>query len=147
MLAVGWMNLKKTDWFSVGSDEKKKRAEAETLGLVYLVQKEARLSAAEKQQYGSFLEKDFFTKNDFDDLDKFYGSAWDRLTDDGKAQMSHRVWEVLMLSKHMLQIRNGASKMLQAFCHLSIDAGQTCAGRLENHQRSVAGICSLLSRC
>lgn len=73
--------------------DRKKADQFQNVAVMYLVQRETRLSAAEREQYGSFLEKRFFTRSDFDELDGFYGSAWDRLTDDGKAQMSHRVWE------------------------------------------------------
>ena len=85
---------------SFSSEDKKKKTETENLAVAFYVQHETRLSAAEKQQYGSFLEKDFFTRSDFDELDKFYASAWDRLTDEGKAQMSHRVWEGVRASEY-----------------------------------------------
>jgi hypothetical protein len=58
-----------------------------------LVAQETALNQRERQQYGAFIQKEFFTKNDFTALEDFYASAWDRLTDGGKAQMSHRVWE------------------------------------------------------
>ncbi len=56
-------------------------------------QAEVALSARERAQYQSFLEQEYFTKADFSKLEKFYQSAWDKLSDDGKAEMSHRVWE------------------------------------------------------
>ena len=58
-----------------------------------LAQKEAALNTAEKETYGGFLGKTFFTRKDFGNLEKFYAQTWDRLSESGKEQMSHRVWE------------------------------------------------------
>ena len=54
---------------------------------------EAKLNAEERQQYEEFLGKEAFTKADFSKLERFYQSAWDRLSEDGRAEMSHRIWE------------------------------------------------------
>ena len=56
-------------------------------------QKEARLSESEKQTYSGFLAKEFFTKRDFGKLELFYAHTYDRLSEGGKDEMSHRVWE------------------------------------------------------
>ena len=70
-----------------------REAEArEQVAVAYLAQKEAALSAAEKQTYSGFLNKPFFTKNDFGNLEQFYSRTWDRLSESGKDEMSHRVW-------------------------------------------------------
>ena len=58
-----------------------------------LVAKEKGLSAAEQETYGGFLKETFFTKKDFGKLEQFYAHSWDRLTEGGKDEMSHRVWE------------------------------------------------------
>ena len=65
----------------------------EQLGVAALVERESRLTLGEKEQYGSFLKLDWFTKSNFEDLDQFYSSSWDRLSEEGKTQMSYRVWE------------------------------------------------------
>jgi hypothetical protein len=57
------------------------------------VERETALSENDKQTYDGFLREDFFTKKDFGRLDKFYSQTWDRLTEGGKTEMSHRMWE------------------------------------------------------
>jgi hypothetical protein len=74
-------------------DDERRKADAQLVAVVQLVAQETALNQRERQQYGAFIQKEFFTKNDFTALEDFYASAWDRLTDGGKAQMSHRVWE------------------------------------------------------
>lgn len=76
-----------------GEKERREAEKYQNLVVGYLVQQEAHLSAAEQAQYGSFLEKPFFTRNDFEELDQFYGSAYDRLSERGKSELSFRVWE------------------------------------------------------
>lgn len=63
------------------------------LAMAYKAQQEAKLNAEEQRQYAEFLEKEHFTKSDFGKLESFYTNTWDRLSEDGKAEMSHRVWE------------------------------------------------------
>jgi hypothetical protein len=58
-----------------------------------LVANETALNPQERQQYGDFLKEKFFTKSDFNNLAHFYSHSWDKLTEGGKEQMSHRVWE------------------------------------------------------
>jgi hypothetical protein len=72
---------------------KKEREQQERAAVAHMVEREHRLNAAEKEQYGRFLEQDYFTKANFDELDRFYAHSWDKLSDEGKAEMSHRVWE------------------------------------------------------
>jgi hypothetical protein len=57
------------------------------------IERETALNDNEKRTYDSFLREDFFTKKDFGRLDKFYSETWDRLTESGKTEMSHRLWE------------------------------------------------------
>jgi hypothetical protein len=47
--------------------------------IVELAQKETALSAQEKETYGGFLKKEFFTKKDFAKLEEFYTHSWERL--------------------------------------------------------------------
>lgn len=72
---------------------KKEREQQERAAVAQMVEREHRLNAAEKEQYGRFLEQDYFTKAKFAELDRFYAQSWDKLSDEGKAEMSHRVWE------------------------------------------------------
>lgn len=58
-----------------------------------LVERERALNEAEKQEYASFLSEDHFKKADFDRLEHFYSHSWDKLTEEGKDEMSKRVWE------------------------------------------------------
>jgi len=60
--------------------------------LAYNPENERRLSAAERKQLAAFLQKARFTKSDFAELDRFYQGPYDRLTDEGKDEMSKRVW-------------------------------------------------------
>lgn len=73
--------------------ERKERSQSDQLAVAALVERESRLTASEKDQYGGFLKQGWFTKSNFGELESFYSSAWDRLSEEGKAQMSYRVWE------------------------------------------------------
>ena len=75
-----------------GDQDRKKAADRIAGTIAVLMERESRLSTAEREQYGQFLEKDYFTRSDFGPLDQFYGSAWDRLSEEGKDKMSSRVW-------------------------------------------------------
>jgi len=63
------------------------------IALVVLAEREAALSEKERDQYSGFLKEDFFTKKDFARLDDFYAHGWDRLSQRGRDEMSHRIWE------------------------------------------------------
>ena len=58
-----------------------------------LAKKETALNERERETYSGFLSKEFFTKKDFGNLEQFYEKTWDRLSESGKDEMSHRVWE------------------------------------------------------
>ena len=78
----------------IHDEEREERDHATNeIALVSLAQSEAALSAKEKETYDGFLKKEFFTKRDFAKLDEFYAHSWDRLSESGKDQMSHRIWE------------------------------------------------------
>lgn len=79
-------------------DAQEKEGRAQEEATAYLarkqeVERETALNDNEKQTYESFLREDFFTKKDFGRLDQFYSETWDRLTESGKTEMSHRLWE------------------------------------------------------
>lgn len=65
----------------------------DSVAVAQMVERESKLNSEEKQEYAGFLKQDYFTKANFSDLDHFYQNSWDKLSDGGKAQMSHRVWE------------------------------------------------------
>ena len=73
-------------------DEQKERTES-LQRVAVMVERETALNAAEKEEYQGFLQKEYFTKSDFSSLEQFYSNTWDRLTEGGKSEMSHRVWE------------------------------------------------------
>jgi len=75
------------------SQEEKNQLTVREAAMVYLMERETALTHNEREQYGAFLSREFFTKDDFGSLAGFYENTWDRLSEDGKAQMSHRVWE------------------------------------------------------
>lgn len=83
------------------SRERKEEARYQYLAIAYLADQEQGLTSAERAQYGSFLERPFFTRADFTELNGFYGSAYDRLSDRGKAEMSHRVWEGIRQGEYL----------------------------------------------
>lgn len=73
--------------------ERDARSRDEVAKTEYLAKRETALNAREQKTYSGFLEKEFFTKNDFAGLEQFYQKTWDRLSEDGKDEMSHRIWE------------------------------------------------------
>ncbi len=73
--------------------EREVQAREQAASIAAQAQKEVRLSESEKRTYSGFLAKEFFTKQDFKSLDQFYSKSWDRLSEDGKEEMSHRFWE------------------------------------------------------
>lgn len=57
-----------------------------------IVEKETALTDSERKQYASFLRLKRFTKAEFGLLERFYTTAFDKLTEAGKDEMSRRVW-------------------------------------------------------
>ncbi|TLD71473.1 hypothetical protein FEM03_08075 [Phragmitibacter flavus] len=74
-------------------EEKKKSGEIALEIAAQKAQMETALNEQERAQFQSFLEQEYFTKADFGKLESFYTKSWDKLTDQGKDEMSHRVWE------------------------------------------------------
>jgi hypothetical protein len=58
----------------------------------YDASSEPGLNDAERKVFASFLSKDRFSKSDFAILDKFYSTAYDKLSERGKDEMSKRTW-------------------------------------------------------
>ena len=85
----------------IGAEEHRRKAEEEEQAtalmhdvmLNQLVERETTLSSEEKQEYRGLLGHEFFTKSMFGTIEHFYARSWDKLTEGGKAQVSHRVWE------------------------------------------------------
>lgn len=77
------------------NQNKKDKSGKMEASIVAMVEHEIRLNAAEKQAYAGFLEKEYFTRDDIGDINAFYADegAWDKLTKEGKAEMSKRLWE------------------------------------------------------
>lgn len=74
--------------------EKKDQTEQQEKGVaIAKAEREIALSQSEQHDYASFLGCEFFTKSMFPRLDHFYSQTWDRLSEEGKAEMSKRVWE------------------------------------------------------
>ena len=75
-------------------DNDRKKQSIEAAQIAILVLQESHLNSAEKQTYGGFLQCEYFTRSDFGKLEEFYadGGAWDRLSPEGKKQMSDRFW-------------------------------------------------------
>lgn len=69
------------------------RAREQAEAISYQAQKETALSARERETFDGFLKMDYFTKKDFGCLEDFYAKTWDRLSESGKNEMSHRVWQ------------------------------------------------------
>lgn len=69
------------------------KQQQEIAGAILRAEREANLSQAERREFGSFLLCEFFKRSDFERLENFYINTWDRLSEEGKAEMSYRVWE------------------------------------------------------
>lgn len=75
-------------------------AREQALAISSAAAKETALSANEKEEYSGFLQKAYFTKADFGNLETFYAKTWERLSEDGKAEMSKRVWNGIRNGKY-----------------------------------------------
>jgi hypothetical protein len=73
--------------------EKSEGRAREDAAIAALVANETALSEQEREEYGEFLRKEYFTKRDFAGLEHFYAQTWERLSEGGKDEMSQRVWE------------------------------------------------------
>jgi hypothetical protein len=74
------------------AQEARETHEREQAAGLALAERETALSAREKETYSGFLKEDFFTKKDFGRLEQFYTKTWDRLSEQGKDEMSKRIW-------------------------------------------------------
>lgn len=79
--------------FSPDRRDEKKSAIAQELAVAVMVEREMALSRQEKIEFAGFLKSEFFTKRDFDALAVFYQNSWDKLSEEGKDEMTQRVWE------------------------------------------------------
>ena len=57
-----------------------------------LAEKEQALNQSERADYITFLRLPRFRKADFAELERFYKKPYDKLSKEGKDEMSHRVW-------------------------------------------------------
>ena len=63
---------------------------AQTAG--YSPEKENGLTEAEKLKFAALLRKDKFSKADLAELDRFYKTSYDKLSERGKDELSKRIW-------------------------------------------------------
>ncbi len=73
-------------------EENHRKEQQEKSTMRFVIEQEAALNSEERREYAGFLRKEFFTKSDFHSLAHFYAHSWDKLTESGKEQMSHRLW-------------------------------------------------------
>lgn len=80
--------------FGVTNGEKdKQHLKNNSVTIAEMVARETKLSAEEKSIFAGFLRKDFFTKEDLDEVNDFYANSWEKLSKKGKDEMSQRLWE------------------------------------------------------
>lgn len=60
--------------------------------LAIVLEREKALSEAERKEYGDLLRHERFSKTEFGLLDHFYRNGYDKLTEQGKYEMSKRIW-------------------------------------------------------
>ena len=58
----------------------------------YSADQELALSAEERKELATLLTRDRFTRPDFDLMDRFYSGPYDKLSERGKDELSHRFW-------------------------------------------------------
>ena len=58
-----------------------------------LVAVEKALSDSDQEEYSAILKHEHFTKAEFAQLEHFYSNGYDKLSEEGKRQMSRRVWD------------------------------------------------------
>ena len=68
------------------------QGQAEVAATIYGPNTEKALTADERKVFAALLRKDRFSRDDFALLDKFYSTAYDKLTERGKEEMSRRIW-------------------------------------------------------
>ena len=61
-------------------------------GIAALVEREKALTEEERKEYAALLKYERFYKVKFGALDSFYKRVFDKLTEDGQAEISKRVW-------------------------------------------------------
>lgn len=76
-----------------GESESKRKEKLLNLEAGIIVAREHRLSAAEKYAFADLLTYSHFKREHFVEIEAFYAQSWDKLSENGKAQLSHRVWE------------------------------------------------------
>ena len=113
-----------------GENEKKKAAREIVAG--YIAVTESRLSAAEQRQYAEFLEREYFAKADFGELEEFYSSAWERLSEGGKAEMSERVWEGVRRGEYsFVELPDEVRKKEAEFLYQQLASGKELPANLK----------------
>ena len=98
--------------------EEQKRS-SDQAAVAAMVEHERALNSAEKREYAGLLSHDFFSKADFGQLEHFYSHTWDKLTDEGKGEMSHRIWEGVRRGQYRftdlpVSVEEGEAQQVQA---------------------------------
>lgn len=65
---------------------------SKNMSVAELVKLEEGLGQSEQDTYRKLLEKQYFTKSDMPEVNVFYGSPYEKLSEIGKEQMSRRTW-------------------------------------------------------
>ena len=80
-----------------GFDELRKlvepRLKTGIIPIADLAAAETKLTKSEKSFYQRLLSKSHFTRADFKDLDRFYKTIFDKLSNSGKSEISYRTWQ------------------------------------------------------
>ncbi len=80
-----------------------------------LVEREKALTETERKEYTALLKHERFTKAEFGTLERFYKSAYDKLTEGGKAEISKRVWSGTRKEPPPPNTRTDAISSVKAF--------------------------------
>ena len=84
-------------------EDEQARAAVQGRVIAALVERESALSDAEKKEYRTLLEHSHFTKSMFGAIEHFYAHSYDKLTEGGRAEVSHRVWEGVRQGEYRFQ--------------------------------------------
>ena len=114
-------------------NNREKKTAREAAAIRFLVENEVALSSDEKREYEAFLQREFFTKGDFGSLESFYAKTWDRLSEEGQAQMSHRVWEGVRRDEYQFsELPETVKKKEAERLHEMLSGGRRTSEDLQN---------------
>lgn len=85
-------SLEQSGIFGNEPNDRRKSEASTAFAIAAMVAKETKLTHQEKTIYAEFLHQEHFTKKNFEALEGFYQNSWDRLSTEGKREMSQRFW-------------------------------------------------------